>query len=523
MGRRPTGARYANIVSVFCITDYRNVRERATCPPDRLDAPGCSWGAATPQQKVDNSAIRLRLAGNLEPKHMVTLLPSVAAVTGGIEGVVKSINDPINSFAWGWPTVLLIAATGILLMVRLGFMPIRRLGYGFRLMLKPADASDKDGEITPFQALMTSLSATVGTGNVAGVASAIFVGGPGAVFWMWVVAFFGIATKYAEAVLAVHYREVDPLGNHVGGPMYYIKNGLGWGWLGWAFALFGMLAAFGIGNGVQSFEVARALGTVGIPNGLTAVAMGALVFAVIIGGVKRIALAASAVVPFMAIAYVLVCLLLLVNNAGAVPAAVGSIFSDAFTGEAAAGGAVGVVILQGFKRGIFSNEAGLGSAPIAHAAAKTSSPVRQGAIAMLGTFIDTIVICTLTALVIISSGAIAGGESGSNLSIAAFNESLSGTGWIVTVALFFFAFTTVLGWSFYGEKCTEFLFGVKAITPFRLVWVAVVVIGSIAGDRGIVWGVADTLNGLMAIPNLIALVVLSGTVYKLTRDYAFSE
>ena len=454
---------------------------------------------------------------------MVTLLPSVAAVTGGIEGVIKSINDPINSFAWGWPTVLLIAATGILLMARLGFMPIRRLGYGFRLMLKPTDASDKDGEITPFQALMTSLSATVGTGNIAGVATAIFVGGPGAVFWMWVVAFFGIATKYAEAVLAVHYREVDPLGNHVGGPMYYIKNGLGLSWLGGAFALFGMLAAFGIGNGVQSFEVARALGTWGIPTGITAVVMGALVFLVIIGGVKRIALAASAVVPFMAIGYIVVCLLLLVINAGAVPAAIGSIFSDAFTGEAAAGGAVGTVILQGFKRGIFSNEAGLGSAPIAHAAAKTSSPVRQGAIAMLGTFIDTIVICTMTALVIISSGAISGGESGSNLSIAAFNESLSGSGGIVTLALLFFAFTTVLGWSFYGEKCTEFLFGVKAIKPFRLVWVAVVVIGSIAGDRGIVWGLADTLNGLMAIPNLIALVLLSGTVYKLTRDYAFSE
>ena len=456
---------------------------------------------------------------------MVTPLPLVPAVTG-VEELVQSINGPINSFAWGWPTVLLISATGILLMLRLSFMPIRRLGYGFRLILKPTDASDKDGDITPFQALMTSLSATVGTGNIAGVASAIFVGGPGAVFWMWVVAFFGIATKYAEAVLAVHYREVDPLGNHVGGPMYYIKNGLGagWRWLGVVFALFGMLAAFGIGNGVQSFEVAKALGTVGIPSWLTAVVLGVLVFTVIIGGVKRIAQAASAVVPFMAVGYVAVCLLLLVTNAGAVPGAMGSIFSDAFTGQAAAGGVLGTVILQGFKRGIFSNEAGLGSAPIAHAAAKTSSPVRQGAIAMLGTFIDTIVICTLTALVIISSGAMNGaGEGGSNLSIAAFNESLSGSGWVVTVSLLFFAFTTVLGWSFYGEKCTEFLFGVKAITPFRMIWVAVVVIGSIAGDRGVVWGVADTLNGLMAIPNLIALVFLSGTVYKLTRDYAFSE
>ena len=456
---------------------------------------------------------------------MVTPIPLVPAVAG-VEDLIKSINDPINSFAWGWPTVLLIAATGILLMLRLSFMPVRRLGYGVRLLLQPkAQPDDKKGDITPFQALMTSLSATVGTGNIAGVAAAIFVGGPGAVFWMWVVAFFGIATKYAEAVLAVHYREVDPLGNHVGGPMYYIKNGLGanWRWLGVLFAFFGMLAAFGIGNGVQSFEVARALGTFGIPTPVTAVVLAILVFAVIIGGVQRIAQAASAVVPFMAIGYVVVSVLLLVVNAGAVPGAIGSIFANAFTGQAAAGGAVATVILQGFKRGIFSNEAGLGSAPIAHAAAKTSEPVRQGSIAMLGTFIDTIVICTLTALVILSSGAMDGELSGSNLSIAAFNESLNGSGWIVTLSLFFFAFTTVLGWSFYGEKCTEFLFGVKAITPFRLIWVAVVVIGAIAGDRGVIWGVADTLNGLMAIPNLIALVFLSGMVYKLTKDYAFSE
>jgi len=456
---------------------------------------------------------------------VLTSSPSVVAITG-LEDLVKAINDPINSFAWGWPTVILIAATGILLMLRLRFMPVRRLGYGFRLLVQPrAQQDDEDGDITPFQALMTSLSATVGTGNIAGVAAAIFVGGPGAVFWMWVVAFFGIATKYAEAVLAVHYREVDPLGNHVGGPMYYIKNGLGASWrrLGVLFAIFGMLAAFGIGNGVQSFEVANALTTIGIPSWLTGVVLSVLVFLVIIGGVKRIAQAASAVVPFMAIGYVGICLVLLLSNASAIPDAIASIFANAFTGQAAAGGAVATVILQGFKRGIFSNEAGLGSAPIAHAAAQTKQPVRQGTIAMLGTFVDTIVICTMTALVILSSGAMNGELSGSNLSIAAFNETWSGSGWIVTGGLLIFAFTTVLGWSFYGEKCTEFLFGVKAITPFRLAWVAVVMIGSIAGDRGVVWGVADTLNGLMAIPNLIALVLLSGTVYKLTRDYAFSD
>ena len=452
-------------------------------------------------------------------------LPFVTAVAG-IEGVIKSINDPINSFAWGWPTVLLIAATGILLMVRLGFMPIQRLGYGFRLMLKPATGKDSDaGDVTPFQALMTSLSATVGTGNIAGVAGAIFVGGPGAVFWMWVVAFFGIATKYAEAVLAVHYREVDPLGNYVGGPMYYIKNGLGsnWHWLGRIFALFGMLAAFGIGNGVQSFEVASALGTVGVPKLITGVVLAVLVFLVTMGGVKRIAQVAEKLVPFMAVVYVLACLIVLITNFSQVPGAIGSIFSEAFTPKAAVTGGITQVILQGFKRGIFSNEAGLGSAPIAHAAAKTTEPVRQGTIAMLGTFIDTIVICTMTALVILSTGAMDGELSGADLSIASFNNGIAGSGWVVTGGLMLFALTTILGWSFYGEKCAEFLLDVRAITPFRLVWVAVVVIGCVAGDRGIVWGVADTLNGLMAIPNLIALVLLSGTVYRLTKDYAFSE
>ena len=455
---------------------------------------------------------------------MVTPLPLVPVAT--VDDLIKSINDPINSFAWGWPTVLLIAATGILLMLRLNFMPIQRLGYGFRLMFKPASAQDGDaGDLSPFQALMTSLSATIGTGNIAGVAGAIFVGGPGAVFWMWVVAFFGIATKYAEAVLAVHYREVDPLGNHVGGPMYYIKNGLGpnWRWLGILFALFGTLAAFGIGNGVQSFEVASALGTVGIPKFATGVVLAVLVFLVILGGVKRIAQVASALVPFMAVAYVLACLIILFSQASAVPGALGSIFANAFTGKAAATGTLTQVILMGFKRGIFSNEAGLGSAPIAHAAAKTTEPVRQGTIAMLGTFIDTIVVCTMTALVILSTGAMDGKLSGSDLSIAAFNAGIASSGWVVTAGLMLFALTTILGWSFYGEKCAEFLFGVKAITPFRFAWVAVVVIGCVADNRAIVWSVADTLNGLMAIPNLIALVLLSGTVYKLTKDYAFSE
>ena len=316
---------------------------------------------------------------------------------------LEAINAPVNSLVWGWPTVGLIAITGIFLMVGLQFMPLQRLVYGVRMVLLPSNKSS-EGEITPFQALMTSLSATIGTGNIAGVAGAIAVGGPGAVFWMWIIAIFGIATKYAEAVLAVKFRETDGSGNHVGGPMYYIRNGLGsgWSWLAGLFALFGMLAGFGIGNGVQAFEVSSALESAGVPRLITGVVLGAAVFAVVIGGIRRIAQAASTLVPLMSVLYIGACLVLLSVNASEVPNAFGTIFGNAFSGEAAAGGAFGQVVLMGFKRGIFSNEAGLGSAPIAHAAARTDDPVRQGTVAMLGTFIDTLVICTMTALVIIS-------------------------------------------------------------------------------------------------------------------------
>ena len=443
---------------------------------------------------------------------------------------IQAINSPINGLVWGWPTVALIALTGIWLMVGLRFMPLQRLGYGIAMMLRPSEATS-DGEITPFQALMTSLSATVGTGNIAGVASAIAVGGPGAVFWMWVIAVFGIATKYAEAVLAVHFRETDAQGHHVGGPMYYIRNGLGddWSWLAGVFALFGMLAGFGIGNGVQAFEVSSALEAAGIARPVTAVVLGLLVFAVVIGGIRRIAKAASTLVPLMSVLYIGSCLVVLLANAGAIPEALATIFGNAFSGEAAAGGAFGQVVLMGFKRGIFSNEAGLGSAPIAHAAAKTDDPVRQGTVAMLGTFIDTLVICTMTALVIITTQAHLlldnAGErlSGSTLSIAAFDSGLPGSGVVVTMGLIIFAFTTILGWSFYGERCTIYLFGESAVLPFRLLWVAMVVFASVAGTSGAIWGVADTLNGLMALPNLLALLLLSGTVFKLTRSYNFSD
>ena len=449
---------------------------------------------------------------------------------GTLESTVEAINGPINGLVWGWPTVSLIAVTGIVLMLGLRFMPLQRLSYGIRMLLQQ-NAESGEGEITPFQALMTSLSATIGTGNIAGVAGAIAVGGPGAVFWMWVIAVFGIATKYAEAVLAVHYRETDDNGDHVGGPMYYIKNGLGsrWGWMAGLFALFGMLAGFGIGNGVQAFEVSSALSLIGVPKLVTGVVLAALVFAVVIGGIRRIAQAASAIVPLMSVLYIGGCLLVLLLNITAVPQAFATIFSNAFSGEAAVGGALGQVILMGFKRGIFSNEAGLGSAPIAHAAARTDDPVRQGTVAMLGTFIDTLVICTMTALVIITTKAhlltTAAGDrlSGADLSIAAFNTGLNGSGIVVTAGLVIFAFTTILGWSFYGERCTTYLFGEAAVLPFRLVWVAVVVIGAVAGDRGVIWSVADTLNGLMALPNLVALLLLSGTVFRLSKEHRFES
>ena len=494
----------------------------------------------------------------------------LALTNGGLEATIRAINDWISGVVWGWPTVSLIALTGIVLMLGLRFMPLERLPDGLKILLRSAASSDADqmqaqkqkiaknnftkspqaswraaqqiqraaqeeGEISPFQALMTSLSATIGTGNIVGVAGAISIGGPGAIFWMWLIAIFGIATKYAEAVLAVHFRQTDLKGNHVGGPMYYIKNGLGpaWAWMGGLFALFGMLASFGIGDGVQAYTLSKALEkTADLPRTITGIVLGVLVFIVLIGGIRRIAKAASAIVPLMAILYVVACLIILAINFDRIPEALSLIFTCAFTGKAAIGGAFGEVVLMGFKRGIFSNEAGLGSAPIAHAAAKTNEPVRQGMVAMLGTFFDTMIVCTMTALVIITNygeellamtDEARKGINASTLSITAFDSGLSGSGMVVTAGIVVFAFTTILGWSFYGEKCTQYLLGEKAILPFRLIWVAVAVLAAIAGEEGFVWSVAETLNGLMAIPNLIALLLLSGTVFSLTKNYRFKD
>ncbi len=421
--------------------------------------------------------------------------------------------------------LVLILGTGIYLMAGLKLMPLFRLKYGFK-MLWQGRTTTGAGDIAPFNALMTSLSATIGTGNIAGVATAIFLGGPGALFWMWCTALVGMATKYAEAVLAVQFREVDAKGHYIGGPMFYIKNGLAshWAWLGTAFAIFGAVAGFGIGNTIQANSVADALQRqFNVSPLITGVVMAILVALVLIGGIRRIAEVAGKLVPLMAISYIAAGIVVLILKADALPAAFDLIFTHAFSPAAASGGfagaAVWAAIRFGVARGIFSNEAGLGSAPIAHAAAATDNPVRQGTIAMLGTFIDTLVICSITGLVIIVSGSWNSGENGASLSAQAFEHVLPGVGgYIVSIGLSVFAFTTIIGWSFYGEKCTEYLFGVRAIIPFRILWVLVIPIGANA-SLAFIWLVADTLNALMALPNLIALLLLSPVVFKLSRTY----
>lgn len=440
----------------------------------------------------------------------------------------------INGIVWGWPMLFLILGTGLFLTVGLGFMPIRKLGTGFALLWKSRKGGDdEDGEISPFNALMTALSATIGTGNIGGVAVAIVIGGPGAIFWMWMTALVGMATKYAEAVVAVKYREVDELGNHVGGPMYYIKNGLTSQYgrfatvLAMTFAFFGAIAGFGIGNGTQSNAVAGVMQeSFHIAPAITGVVMAALVAAVILGGIKRIAHVAGVLVPFMGVAYVAAGLIVLLINVTEIPAALALIIKSAFSPAAAGGGAAGygimIAIRQGVARGIFSNEAGLGSAPIAHAAAQTKDPVRQGLIGMLGTFIDTIVICSITGLIIITSGVMGSGLEGAPLTQEAFEVVLPGVGGLlVAVALAVFAFTTVLGWSVYGERCVEYIFGIRAIVPFRVLWVLAVFVGT-QTELTYMWLLADTLNAMMALPNLIALLLLSPIIFEVTKEY-FSD
>ena len=433
--------------------------------------------------------------------------------------------DWINGIVWGPPMLILILGVGLFLQIGLKVMPIVKIGTGFKMLWSGREMPNDQGEISPFNALMTSLSATIGTGNIAGVATAIFLGGPGALFWMWMTALVGMATKYAEAVCAVKYREVDEQGNHVGGPMYYIKNGLGskWTWLAVLFAIFGTIAGFGIGNTVQANSVADVLDTnFNLPPIASGIIMLLLTAAVILGGIKRIGAVAGKLVPFMAVAYLVAGLLVLIINIAEIPSALAQIFTYAFTPVAATGGFAGAAIWAairfGVARGVFSNEAGLGSAPIAHAAAATKGPVDQGLIAMLGTFIDTIIICSITGLAIITSGAWTSGVEGASLTLMAFDLAIPGGAYIVSIALAIFAFTTILGWSFYSEKCAEYLFGVKILVPFRILWCIVIPFGAVA-DLGFIWLLADTLNAMMALPNLIALAILSPIVFSMTKEY----
>ena len=441
-----------------------------------------------------------------------------------METIESSLSFISGQILWGPPMLFALAFTGLYLTIGLKAIPLRKVGYAFK-QLWAGRKEQGDGQISPFNALMTSLSATIGTGNIAGVATAIFSGGPGALFWMWCIALVGMATKYAEAVCAVHFREKDSEGNYVGGPMYYIKNGMGerWKWLGIAFAVFGMLAGFGIGNTVQSNSVADALETTfGIAPIVTGITLAVLVAMVLLGGIQRLAKVAGKLVPIMAILYIVAGVITLAINAEQIPAAFSLIFTHAFSPTSAAGGFAGATVWAairfGVARGVFSNEAGLGSAPIAHAAAQTNSPVRQGTVAMLGTFIDTLIICTITGLVIIVTGAWTSGESGASLSTLAFNTALPGGNYVVSLGLAVFAFTTILGWSYYSERCTAFLFGPKAVLPFRVLWVLAVPLGTTV-SMGFVWSLADALNAMMAIPNLIALIVLSPVVFNLSKAY----
>lgn len=447
---------------------------------------------------------------------------------------ISAALNAISGFVWGVPTLALLVGVGIYLTIGLKFIPWRKIPHAFASLWagRRSDTPDQ-GDITPFQSLMTALSATVGTGNIAGVATAIALGGPGAVFWMWITALVGMATKYSEAVLAVNYRETDEQGQRVGGPMYYIKNGLSskWMWLAYAFAIFGMLAGLGIGNGVQANSVADAMQqNYGVTPYITGVVLAIIAGAVILGGIKRIGTIAGYLVPVMAILYIIGSLIVIFSNISAVPDAISLIIDSAFNGTAATGGFAGAAVMAairfGVARGVFSNEAGLGSAPIAHAAAQTDNPIRQGTIGMLGTFIDTIILCTMTALVIIMSGAWTmidpltnDAFTGASLSTTAFNSMIPGFGQsVVTIGLIVFAFTTILGWSYYGERCAEFVFGVKVIMPYRVLWIAMIMVGATA-QLDLMWLFADVMNGLMAIPNLIALALLSPVVFKLTKEY----
>ncbi|OCC16002.1 Sodium/glycine symporter GlyP [Dissulfuribacter thermophilus] len=435
---------------------------------------------------------------------------------------INQIVSVANSFVWGPYMLILLVGTGIYLTLRLKFIQFTKLPKALKLVISRPEAQGQ-GDIPPLQALTTALSATIGTGNIAGVATAIYLGGPGAIFWMWVCAVFGMATKFSEAVLAVKYRRVLPDGTMQGGPMLYISNGLGQKWLGWLFALMGSVAAFGIGSMVQSNSVAMVLNEHwSVPLPATGIILAIMTGIVIIGGIKRIGKVTEKLVPFMGVFYVLGALTILFLHFEKIPEALKLIFSYAFTPVAATGGFAGATVAQairfGIARGVFSNESGLGSAPIAHAAARTNDPVRQGLIAMTGVFFDTIIICSLTALVILTTGAWTSGLTSSALTYKAFEIGLSGVGgYIVSICLAIFAYSTMIGWAYYGEECVEYILGIRARTPYRYLFCLAIALGAFM-KIDFVWNFSDTMNGAMAIPNLIGLLGLSGIIVKETQE-----
>jgi AGCS family alanine or glycine:cation symporter len=432
----------------------------------------------------------------------------------------------ISELVWGVPLLVLLVGTGLYLSIRLRGLQFRTLGSSLYLALVTRrELGGAPGDVTHFQALMTALAATVGTGNIAGVATAIAVGGPGALFWMWITGLVGMATKYAEALLGVKYRVVDARGTMSGGPMYYLSRGLGWPWLGAAFALFASVAAFGIGNMVQANSVADAIaGSFGVPAWATGLVLAFATALVILGGIRSIARAASLIVPFMILGYMAAALVVTLLNYQGIPGMVALVFTDAFTPSAASGGFAGASVMltirMGVARGVFSNESGLGSASIAAAAAQTSHPVAQALVSMTQTFIDTLVVCSFTGFVIIASGEWNSGLTGAQLTAAAFSHGLPGTwgGIIVAIALVFFAYSTVLGWSYYGEKSLAYLVGERAVIPYRLLFCAFVYVGAVS-ELQLVWTLSDIMNGLMAFPNLIGLVGLAAVVVAETREY----
>lgn len=454
--------------------------------------------------------------------------------------IIETINTAVNNFIWGVPAMVCIFGVGLYLSIRTNFLQIRKFPYAIKTTLgrifRKRDASD--GAITPFQAVCTALAATVGTGNIAGVAGAIAIGGPGTIFWMWVSALFGMCTKYAEVTLAVHYREINANGELVGGPMYYIKNGLSkkWHWLAYLFAAFGVLTVFGTGNATQVNTITTAINSallnynvisesaVSTSNLIIGIIIAILIAMILLGGIKRIGHVTEKLVPFMALLYILLGLGVILLNIQNVPAVFASIFRGAFQPRAVTGGIVLSMftsLKKGVSRGIFSNEAGLGTGSIAHACADTKKPVKQGMFGIFEVFADTIVICTLTALVILVSGVPVnyGAAAGAELTISGFTSTYGN--WVsvfTAVAMCCFAFSTIIGWGLYGARCIEFLFSEKVVKPFMIAYSLVAIIGA-TFDLGLLWSIAETFNGLMAIPNLIGIFLLSGTAIALTKEY----